>query len=291
MIPTCAQYCRLSGCNCFAIHSSMGADARGSVKKSFINGGQVRVLVLSYLKSNQGLNLHYSCRNSIIVERGIDCSMEHHEWSRVRRIGQHRTQRKTRLMSVATIDRSIEISHRIKQSPMLYALGVLQNTACKDIDLNADQVYDTFIWKISPPGVLATGPGNPPAVRVWTTNKGWFSTRPGQKPDPLTLGGPNLDPYPSSRGCRRVLLGPSVPISGSAFRVSHSWSHLDILLWFVKFWHWYVTGHFRRISRLDVQIKHTHGPNHILKMTVNRASTIFGLASSVIWVVLDHKHP
>ena len=82
--------------------------------------------------------------------------------------------------------------------------------------------------------VLATGLGNPPAVRVWTAKTSRFGSRPVQKPDPLTLGGPNPDPYPSTRGFRRVWLDPSVPISCSAFRVSHLWSHLDTLLLIVK---------------------------------------------------------
>jgi hypothetical protein len=38
----------------------------------------------------------------------------------------------------------------MKQSPMLYAVVVLQNAASDDIDLNADQVYDTLIRKSSP---------------------------------------------------------------------------------------------------------------------------------------------
>jgi len=44
--------------------------------------------------------------------------------------------------------------------------------------------------------VLATGPGNPPAVRIWTGKTVWFASRTVQKPDPLLLGGPNPDPYP-----------------------------------------------------------------------------------------------
>jgi len=83
--------------------------------------------------------------------------------------------------------------------------------------------------------VLATGPGIPPAVQVWTTKTGRFGFRPVQKPDPLTLGGPNPDPYPSTRGFCRVWLDPLVPISGSAFRVSHLWSHSDMLLLIVKY--------------------------------------------------------
>jgi len=42
--------------------------------------------------------------------------------------------------------------------------------------------------------VLAMGPGDPPAVRVWTAKTGRLGSRPVQKPDPLTLGGPNPDP-------------------------------------------------------------------------------------------------
>jgi len=150
--------------------------------------------------------------------------------------------------------------------------------------------------------VLATAPGNPPAVRVWTTQTGRFGSRPGQKPDLLTLRRPNPDPYRSTLGIHRVWLDPSGPISGTALRVSHVWSHSDMLLLLVKYWHWYVTVHFRHSIRLDVQYTNTHAPNHILTMSVNRASTerqqsvnrastIFGLASLVIWVVLDQTHP
>ena len=67
--------------------------------------------------------------------------------------------------------------------------------------------------------VLATGPGNPPAVRVRTGKTVQFGSRTIQKPDPQRLGGLNPDPYPSTRGICRVWLAPSVPISGSVFRV------------------------------------------------------------------------
>jgi len=83
--------------------------------------------------------------------------------------------------------------------------------------------------------VLATGPGNPAAVRVWTAKTGRFGSRTVKKLDPQTLGGPNPDPYPSTRGFRRVWLDLSVPISGSAFRVSYLWSHSDMRLLIVKY--------------------------------------------------------
>jgi len=139
--------------------------------------------------------------------------------------------------------------------------------------------------------VLATDPGNPPAVRVWTAKMVRFCSRTLQKPEPQTLGGPNPDPYLSTWGFCRVWLDPSVKISGSAFRVSHLWSHSDMRLLIIQYWPWYVTVGFRRISCLDVQNKNTQAPNYILKMSVNRASTIFGLTSSVLWVVRDHRHP
>ena len=87
----------------------------------------------------------------------------------------------------------------------------------------------------APPLVLATGPANLPAVRVWTPKTGWVGSKTIQRLDPQTLGGPNPDPYTSTRGFRRVWRDPSVPISGSAFRVSHLWSHLDMRLLIVKY--------------------------------------------------------
>jgi len=74
-------------------------------------------------------------------------------------------------------------------------------------------------WEASPWVVLATGPGNPPAVQVWTGKTVRFCSRPVPKPDPELLGGPNPYPYPSTRGFCRVWLDPLVPVSGSPLRV------------------------------------------------------------------------
>jgi len=82
---------------------------------------------------------------------------------------------------------------------------------------------------------LTTGPGNPPAVRVWTAKTGRFGSRNVRKPNPLTLGGRNTDPYPSTRGFCQLWLDPSVPITGSAFRVSYLWSHSEMLLLIVQY--------------------------------------------------------
>jgi len=101
--------------------------------------------------------------------------------------------------------------------------------------------------------VLATGPGNLPVVRIWTAKMGRFVSRPVQKPDLLHLAGPNPDLGLSTHGFCRVGLDPSVPISCSAFQVSHLWSHSDMLLLIVKYWQWYITAHFRCIGRLNVQ--------------------------------------
>jgi len=63
------------------------------------------------------------------------------------------------------------------------------------------------------------GPGNPPAVRVWTGKTVRFGPRTVQKPDSQLFGGPNPAPYPSTPGYRRVWLYQSGSISGSAFQV------------------------------------------------------------------------
>jgi len=131
--------------------------------------------------------------------------------------------------------------------------------------------------------VLATGPGNLRAFRVWTAKPAQFSSRPVQKPVPLTLGSPNPDLYPLTRGFRWVWQDPSVPISGSAFRVSHLWSHWDMLMLIVKLRHRYVTIHLECIGRLNNQNVKSYTPYHILKMRVNGVSTIVGSVSWVIW--------
>jgi len=70
-------------------------------------------------------------------------------------------------------------------------------------------------WEV----VLATCPGNPLAVRVWTGKPAQFGSRPDQNPNPELLRGANPYPYPSTRGFCRVWLDPSHPVSGSPFRV------------------------------------------------------------------------
>jgi len=67
--------------------------------------------------------------------------------------------------------------------------------------------------------VLATGLGNPPAVRVRTGQMVPFGCRTVQKPDPQCLGDSNPDPYPSTCRFYQVWIDPSGPISGSVLLV------------------------------------------------------------------------
>jgi len=83
--------------------------------------------------------------------------------------------------------------------------------------------------------VLAKGPGNPPVVCVWTSNRGSFDSQPGQRPDLLTIGGRNPDPYPSSRDLFQVWLDLWRPISGPALPISHLLLHSDMLLVIVTY--------------------------------------------------------
>jgi hypothetical protein len=69
--------------------------------------------------------------------------------------------------------------------------------------------------KVSAQVVLATGPGNPPAVRVRTRKLFSLGSRTVQKLDPQRLAVPKLDPDLSTRRFCRVWLDLSVPISGS----------------------------------------------------------------------------
>jgi len=92
-----------------------------------------------------------------------------------------------------------------------------RHAPCHILEMSVNRV--STIFGLAAWVVLATGPGNPPAVRVWTGKMVRFGSRPVQKPDPELLGGPNPYSYPSTRGFCRVWLDPSVPVSGSPFRV------------------------------------------------------------------------
>ena len=87
-----------------------------------------------------------------MVEQRINYSMEHQPWSRVGRIDQQQMQRTTRFLNLTRIDRLIE-NTQLSPSRMLYSLRVLHNAPSEDINVNADQLYDTLIGKISPQAV------------------------------------------------------------------------------------------------------------------------------------------
>ena len=59
-----------------------------------------------------------------------------------------------------------------------------------------------------------------------------FQTRPKARPADSWWAKP--DPHPSTHLFCRVWLDPLVPISSSAFQVSHLWSHSDMLLLIIK---------------------------------------------------------
>ena len=90
----------------------------------------------------------------------------------------------------------------------------------------------SFLIKTTILQVLATGPGNPPAVLVLTGGSVLFGSRPGQKPYPLCLGG-----FVTSTGHRSAGIWPgwnrtAVPI----IRFLLVWLQLSIWVLIVS-WH------------------------------------------------------
>lgn len=133
------------GLTCHAIHSRLSLKRRDEIKTKFNTGPEINVLVLSYLCSNEGINLHYKCSNSIMVEQGLSHSSEHQAWSRVRRIGQKKEQHTERLVNVQTVDMVIEQAQRTRQSPMLYAYGIMEQF---DATADTDKVFDVLVGNI-----------------------------------------------------------------------------------------------------------------------------------------------
>lgn len=85
-----------------------------------------------------------------MVEQGLSYASEHQAWSRVRRIGQRAEQVTERIVNLETIDLLIERAQRERQSPMLYAFGIMEQLG---ETADTDEVFDTLIGRIQP-GVL-----------------------------------------------------------------------------------------------------------------------------------------
>jgi len=66
---------------------------------------------------------------------------------------------------------------------------------------------------------VSNGWGNQPTVQVWSAKKVQVGFWPVSWPDPLLHGGPNTNPYPSTRRFCCVCQDPSVPISRSGWTV------------------------------------------------------------------------
>ncbi|KAF8544229.1 hypothetical protein BDD12DRAFT_873295 [Trichophaea hybrida] len=125
-------YCHVLGCNCFAIHGTMQADTRASIKEKFIKKDDVLDLVLSYITNNKGLNLHNTCQNSIMLQQGVNYAAEH-EFTH-------------HLVTMAMIDRLIEAVMSLKQQPVHYSFGVIPKASA---DGDADEVYEALIGIIT----------------------------------------------------------------------------------------------------------------------------------------------
>jgi len=98
---------------------------------------------------------------------------------------------------------------------------------------------------------IATGLGYAPSLQVWTAKMGQFDSGRVQHRYSLTLGRPNLDPYLETVGFPSVWPHQLVAISSSAYHVSHLWSHSDMLLLIIKYWHWYFKVYFGQIGHLN----------------------------------------
>jgi len=103
--------------------------------------------------------------------------------------------------------------------------------------------------------VLPLGPGDPPLFCVKSAKTGWFRCRLFLKLDPLILGGRNPNADLETCGCCPLCQDKSVPIPGSAFRISHKLSNSDLILLNIEYILWYPTVQCRCNGRLNNQTK------------------------------------
>lgn len=150
------------GITCYAIHSGLSGGSRERIKHEFNTSDNISVLVLSYLCSNEGINLHYQCWNTIMIEQGQSYSSEHQAWSRVRRIGQKNVQHTERLININTVDIIIEKAQRDRQSPMLYAYGIMEKAGNVDSGLVHENMVGSVNITVLKKQVIGQGEGGGP---------------------------------------------------------------------------------------------------------------------------------
>jgi len=130
--------------------------------------------------------------------------------------------------------------------------------------------------------VLATDPGNPPAVWDWSGKTDRIGCRTVQNPTCCFLAvqtGPRTPRPVGMDGCGRTCQVQSPVLRFGFF---YLWLHSVILLLIAKYWLWYCTFIFWCIDNLYIANRERDALCPILLTSVNRASTIDRLASWAI---------
>lgn len=108
-----------------------------------VKNGNLQVLCLSYLTSNEGLYLHKDCWKLYTVEKGRTYAIEVQAWSRVRQIGQKKRQKAIWLINPDSTDSFQEAAIRDRQNAANIALGVIANAQeNQDSPVTSAQIHD-----------------------------------------------------------------------------------------------------------------------------------------------------
>lgn len=146
------QFLRLLGYKAKRMPAAMTAAKRKALQEDFNRpGGQTQVLCLSYRTSNEGLNLHEDCCNTVLMELGNSSSQETQAWSRVRRIGQTKSQTTLRLINSDSSDAKHEETLKQRANPTHIALGILkkmqEDAGESGKGLSGEDIYNRFVGK------------------------------------------------------------------------------------------------------------------------------------------------
>jgi len=105
--------------------------------------------------------------------------------------------------TITAQSQKVNIPHQIIQ---IWLCTIHQGTTTTPVWWRSEYSITQGHWgsECCPTLVLATGPGNPPKVQVWTAKTGRLGSRPNQNPTPLTLREPNLHTDPSTSNFRNI---------------------------------------------------------------------------------------
>ncbi|KAI9782040.1 MAG: hypothetical protein M1816_002029 [Peltula sp. TS41687] len=167
---TITLFCICAGVRARALSSGTTADRRAALVNRFslpmgasedeiravnAGGAPIQLLVMGFKVSAEGLNLWAQCHENLVLEPNSYYQKEYQGWCRIRRIGQTKVQRTTRLVNRETLDAQVEQAMVMNAEPIACAMQAVDRALSEESEESRGgrssslSILDILIGRIS----------------------------------------------------------------------------------------------------------------------------------------------